>query len=81
MPQVERVLVKQLFSTCCVLGLPTGGGGIKRRSKGVPVVAQWVRNPTRIHVNAGLIPGLSQWVTDPELPQAGCRCSSDLTLL
>ena len=30
--------------------------------QGVPVVAQRVKNPTSIHKNAGLIPGLTQWV-------------------
>ena len=29
---------------------------------GVPVVAQWVKNPTSIHEDADLIPGLTQWV-------------------
>ena len=29
---------------------------------GVPVVAQQVKNPTRIHEDSGLIPGLAQWV-------------------
>ena len=35
---------------------------------GIPVVAQQVTNPASIHEDAGLIPGLSQWVKDPELP-------------
>ena len=39
-----------------------------RARGGVPVVAQWLTNPTRNHEVAGSVPALAQWVKDPALP-------------
>ena len=56
------------------------------KSPGIPIVTQQVKEPTSIHVDAGLIPGLTQWVKDLMLPQAAAQvvavayvfsCSSD----
>ena len=35
---------------------------------GVPIVAQWLTNPTRSHEVVGSVPALAQWVDDPALP-------------
>ena len=37
---------------------------IKRLANGVPVMAQWLTNPTRNNEVVGSIPGLVQWVKD-----------------
>ena len=34
----------------------------------VPIVAQWLKNPTRGLEVSGSIPSLAQWVKDPALP-------------
>ena len=55
-----------------------------RTNLGGPVVAHWLKNPTSVHEDAGLITALAQWLNDPVLPQS-CgvdnRCGSDLELL
>ena len=39
----------------------------KESHTGVPVVAQWLTNPTRNHEVVGSVPALAQWVKDPAL--------------
>ena len=36
----------------------------KTKNLGVPIMAQWLMNPSRNHEVAGSIPGLAQWVKD-----------------
>ena len=36
-------------------------------------MAQWIKNPSSIHENVGLIPGPIQWVKNPLWPQAAMQ--------
>ena len=56
-----------LIVQCVLVLAPVDGGQGETEEKGrvrVPVVAQWLTNPTRNHEVAGSIPGLAQWVKD-----------------
>uniref|UniRef100_A0A8C3W3L4 Reverse transcriptase zinc-binding domain-containing protein n=1 Tax=Catagonus wagneri TaxID=51154 RepID=A0A8C3W3L4_9CETA len=51
-----------------LLGIYPAETMTRKHTCGVPVVAQWLTNPTRNHEVAGSIPALAQWVNDPALP-------------
>ena len=40
---------------------------LKKSNGGVPIVAQWLMNPTGTHEDVGSIPRLTQWVKDQAL--------------
>ena len=67
------VIQPNSYNILCQLYLSKTGKSIKLKAKkksgeGVPVVVQWLTNPTRNHEVAGSIPALAQWVNDPVLP-------------
>ena len=56
---------------------------IFRNQRGVPVVAQWIKNLTSVHEHEDSIPGLAQWVVSSVAINCGVvqRCSLDPALL
>ena len=57
---MDTELLKNLNSNMHLLSVSPQ----KSQREGVPVVAQWLTNPSRNHEVAGSIPGLAQWVKD-----------------
>ena len=47
---------------------------------GIPFVAQCITNPTSIHEDVGLIPGLTQWVKDAEFLWLWCRLAAEVSI-
>ena len=68
-PNVLRRLLS--VTSVCILhsvGFHFFNHCFKKTGGGVPVVVQWLTNPTRNHEVAGLAPALAYWVKDPALP-------------
>ena len=71
----EKTVTAMYTSKDDLTPLLYSGKIIKKKKKkkrigvsGVPVVAQWLTNPTRNHEVAGSVPALAQWVKDLVLP-------------
>ena len=73
-PSGGFVKFEKIFVSCASLSKryisvsQTWFTSLLKETVGVPVVAQWLTNPTKNHEVEGLIPGLALWVKDLVLP-------------
>ena len=66
-----RLLLFIYFSSKCVNVYLQVSKKKKKKKKVVSyIMAQWVKNPTNIHEDESLTPGLTHWVKDLALLQA-----------
>ena len=65
---VFRMYLKKIQQKLLELNNTKINNPIKKLARGVPVVAQWLTNPTTNHEVAGSVPALAQWVKEPALP-------------
>ena len=65
----DQGLMFKIYKYLRQLNIKTINTPIKKWAEdlGVPILAQPLANPTGIHGDTGLIPGLAQWFEDPAL--------------